>query len=483
MLLGLSFVYGCNFYRPPLHEEKFERGRFVFREAASGYHGFVVGAPHGDTDPGSDRLARAISDRTGVGLVIATGFNKNRLGVNRPLARSYGSFDVTPEARRAASVYQDFKKIVNVAAVGNLEFYIGIHTVASPSSMRLEVIASGFSFEEAAAIKRVYDKLRDEAVQGDITSKLEMVLDPLATVAWPAEGVKHHGILLAAEKGMMIRLPCLSAESEKIYTEILSAWAVEVARVVRAGAAAVPRIEIRPSEFGKLELIASRKDLYGVVIGAPHGSFDQYTAELAKQLSFRTGLAAVIAKGFTPTEADGWRINVNRPTERIFSREGFEIATKRATEVYRKFKNAVVELAGGRLQLYIDLHQYGRGDQIQVATVGISRYEAMMVKDAYREIGNKLLGKKSAPAVAALLIEPLDEIEIGAWPVKAEGILSVSEKGLHFEIPQIVLLSAESREVYSRLLAELIDRCLALLLSDPKPPGGSAMQLIDQRSR
>jgi hypothetical protein len=221
MLVGLYFSHGCNFYRPTLHEERSEHGRFVFREAASGHHGFVVGAPHGEADPGSDRLARTISDRPGAGLVIAAGFKKNRLGVNRPLARAYDSLDVAPEARRAASVYQDFKKIVSAAAVGNLEFYIGIHTATSLFPPRLEAMSSGLSFEQAAAIKRVYQNLRDETVQDDATPKLEMTLDPLVTVAWAAECVKHHGILLAAEKGMMLRLPYLSAESEKIYAEIL----------------------------------------------------------------------------------------------------------------------------------------------------------------------------------------------------------------------------------------------------------------------
>ena len=56
----------------------------------------------------------------------------------------------------------------------------------------------------------------------------------------------------------------------------------------------------------------------------------------------------------------------------------------------------------------------------------------------------------------ALLIEPLDAIEIGAWPVKANGILTVANKSLHFELPLYTLFrTEESRVVYARILSEL----------------------------
>jgi hypothetical protein len=38
-----------------------------------------------------------------------------------------------------------------------------------------------------------------------------------------------------------------------------------------------------------------------------------------------------------------------------------------------------------------------------------------------------------------LFIEPLDAIEIGAWPAKASGILTVAKKSLHFELPLYTL--------------------------------------------
>ena len=54
-------------------------------------------------------------------------------------------------------------------------------------------------------------------------------------------------------------------------------------------------------------------------------------------------------------------------------------------------------------------------------------------------------------------IEPLDAIEIGAWPAKAQGILSVAKKSLHFELPLYALFRTEkSRALYAKILTELL---------------------------
>src|SRR3970282_2996694 len=113
-------------------------------------------------------------------------------------------------------------------------------------------------------------------------------------------------------------------------------------------------------DLGRLDLTPSRRGLAGVVIGAPHGTYDEYTAEIVKRLAFRTGLAAVIARGFSPTEAGGWRINVNRPSEKTYLAPEFEVGSSRARETYSAFRETVIDAAGGDLRLYFDVHQYGR---------------------------------------------------------------------------------------------------------------------------
>jgi hypothetical protein len=58
-----------------------------------------------------------------------------------------------------------------------------------------------------------------------------------------------------------------------------------------------------------------------------------------------------------------------------------------------------------------------------------------------------------------LFIQPLDAIEIGAWPAKASGILTVAKKSLHFELPlYTVFRSEKSRSLYAKILAELLEQ-------------------------
>jgi hypothetical protein len=107
----------------------------------------------------------------------------------------------------------------------------------------------------------------------------------------------------------------------------------------------------------------------------------------------------------------------------------------RAQKVYHSFKEAVLGVSQNDLSLYIDIHQNGRQSAIEVATVGISRKEASLIKRRYREIRDRLLAYAPDVDSVDLLIEPLDNIEIGAWAAKAHGILSVVKKSLHVELP------------------------------------------------
>ena len=58
-----------------------------------------------------------------------------------------------------------------------------------------------------------------------------------------------------------------------------------------------------------------------------------------------------------------------------------------------------------------------------------------------------------------MLIEPLDTIEIGAWAAKAEGILGLARKSLHFELRVYETLgAAKSRDAYKEILTLLLAR-------------------------
>jgi hypothetical protein len=209
--------------------------------------------------------------------------------------------------------------------------------------------------------------------------------------------------------------------------------------------------------LGQFEYSEPEPNMGGVVIGAPHGTYDEFTAELVKEVGARTGLATVIARGFTPTETGSWRINVNRPSEKNYLAPEFEVNSSRARKIYLAFKEIVLKAAGGDLRLYFDVHQYGVDSMIQIATVGIDSRQALGIKRAYQRIRDRLFVEHAGIDRVELLIEPVDKIEIGAWPAKYRGILSVARKSLHIELPlHTALRGKENRNFYTRVMAELI---------------------------
>jgi hypothetical protein len=231
----------------------------------------------------------------------------------------------------------------------------------------------------------------------------------------------------------------------------------------------IPHVEVKVMEHGRIEFMPSGGELKGIVLAAPHGTFDEYTGELVRHISYQTGMAGVVASGFTPTETSGWRINVNRPSERHYPGGTIEIGSARSRAVYEVFRETVLKASQGELKLHVDFHQNGTQRDIEVATVGLSPDEARMIKKVYRESRDFVL--RSAPNVAAvdLRIEPIDGIEIGAWAAKAGGILGVAKKSLHFELPLYQTLgTAGARDAYGRILVRLLTRASALLVRSQK---------------
>ncbi|MGB7951186.1 MAG: hypothetical protein WCH75_26190 [Candidatus Binatia bacterium] len=471
------FWGGCSLQQPPQEQQVSDLDHFESRAANDAMKGVVIGAPRANAERGSAEYAKAISEQTGAGLLIASGFASRRLAVTQPLVRSTPALAVAEDLLKRGNIYRNFKSMLRQTAQGNVKLYIGVRlTPAEKLTDRMEVAASGFTFEELEILRESFLRIRDRLVIDEGIPKVSIAIDPLEKLSWRVTGMKHHGVLMSAERGLNLRLPqILSAAAAKaVYARVLSLWINETLRLIKNPG---PQIEVKLLDQGRIESIASRTERAGVVIGAPHGTFDEHTAELVEQVSYRTGLAAVIAKGFTPTECAGWRINVNRPTETRYPTGEIEINSERAQVAYRAFKEALWEASQNGIGLYIDVHQNGRQSNIEVATVGISRDEASLVKKTYREMRDRFL--KNAPGVAAvdLLIEPLDNIEIGAWGTKAHGILSVAKKSLHFEFPLYGTLgSTEARKRYTEILAALLDRIVA----DLATPQSSVHAMAEQ---
>ena len=94
-----------------------------------------------------------------------------------------------------------------------------------------------------------------------------------------------------------------------------------------------------------------------------------------------------------------------------------------------------------------------------MATVGVSRDEASFIRHTYSVLRNQALAATPDMTAVDLAIEPLDELEVGAWATKTNGILTLSARGLHFELPADgVMGTARHREIYTEILGELIRR-------------------------
>jgi hypothetical protein len=438
-----------------------ELGRFEFREPAADMSGVVIAAPHGGTEPETAVLAKRISERIGAGLVLAYGFKSQRISVAQPLARARARATVRrSSAEKRSSVFPELKQLLRDLTDGEVDLYVELRTGAVSEGVGdIQVASSGFSFEETKEISRLYGRACERLGGGKQFQRPSLSLDTDEGMGGDTWGIRHHGAMMIAEKALRVQIPkqFLAGEDSTAYGAILSAWVNDIAFLVSENARRVPGTEVQLLEFGRFDALPSKKALSGMVIGAPHGSYDAFTAEVAAALAVRSGLAAVIARGFTPTETgDGMRINVNRPTERHVSASEREFETHRSRAVYEQFRRTVLRAAGGRLDLYIDIHQ-NSGSRIEVATVGLSKREAQLIKDAYHTARSQALAAEPNGSSVDLAIEPLDDLEVGAWAAKSNGILSLARRSLHFELPADgVMGSMRQRRIYTAVLGRLI---------------------------
>ena len=135
--------------------------------------------------------------------------------------------------------------------------------------------------------------------------------------------------------------------------------------------------------------------------------------------------------------------------------------SSRSRKIFDAFKQIVLDAAGNDLRLYFDVHQYGVDNTIQIATIGIDSRQALRIKQVYNRVRDQLLNENAGVDRVELLIEPLDKIEIGAWPAKYGGILSLARKSLHIELPlNTALRNKVNGDVYIKVISELLTHSL-----------------------
>jgi len=464
-VLGAALLLwsGCSLLQPLQQFSLGDLGHFAYRRSNGNQGGIVVGVPHGRAEPKAVEYGERISDAIGAGLVVGYDFNAKRIPVSQPLVHQSPVGWPAGGARRG-SVYPEFTKLLQETVSGPMQFYVGVRVADNRSEVpRIEVAAGGFSFEELLALKASYRRLRDESLGGwPAVPKVDVAIHPLDDISWTSYGVRNYGVLLLAERGLVIRLPQALAAGDNFaaYDDVVTAWVRHALNLAQGRAGThLPSFVSRQMTYGRIDAIAARKESRGIVLAAPHGSFDWYTGELVEELSYRTQLPAVITRGFTPTECGGWRINVNRPTERRYPTQGVGRKTERAQAVFDDYSRTVFEVGRGALDLYIERHQSGALGHIDVATVGVTSEAARAIKNAFRQIRDRVLQANPGIGKVELLIEPIDAIEIGAWAAKDQGMLKLAQTSLHFELPAHNIMHHDrTRRIYTAILAELVDK-------------------------
>ncbi|TSA11877.1 MAG: hypothetical protein D4R74_12425 [Betaproteobacteria bacterium] len=176
----------------------------------------------------------------------------------------------------------------------------------------------------------------------------------------------------------------------------------------------------------------------GLLIAAPHGSFDINSDAIAKEVARELGAGYVLARKFAP---DKVRLNVNRPTEGASLACAQEQRSERAGEVYTIYSRLVAAASDKPLRLFVEIHgnSLARSAQhVEVATVGISAAQARRVKDGYPAMLSRAIEHSPAYPELNLLIEPLDSMYFTASCAKSIGIFATKfgQPAIHIEFPR-----------------------------------------------
>ena len=206
----------------------------------------------------------------------------------------------------------------------------------------------------------------------------------------------------------------------------------------------------------------------GVVIAAPHGNSDSRTGEIATELGRRTGFGVVVATGFSlePDTRDrpGRRYQVNRPLEGTPGRPpSEEVASEGARQVYRAYEQRVRDVAQGPLVFYAEIHGNNHRDaagQIEIATVGVDRDEAVRLRTLFELIRDAHLGANREAPRFEILVEPADPLRYAASGAKRDGILRLPRRAFHIELPKAA--RTDWRETYIAILADFLVQAVPL---------------------
>ncbi len=212
-------------------------------------------------------------------------------------------------------------------------------------------------------------------------------------------------------------------------------------------------------DAGEFEYLVSTT---GVLVAAPHGTYDVNTAALAIDTARRLGVGYLVFRG---SGSGGLRINVNRPTEGAGRACATEVRSERAQSVYDTYIRLARAASGGRpLSLYVEIHgnvEPRSAQNIETASKGVSAAEALALKESYPAILLTVQQEWARFPALRLLVEPLDRVFFTASCAKAIGILStdLASRALHFELPRAAR-EQDLLDATSALTSSLLKRFL-----------------------
>lgn len=207
-----------------------------------GRAGLVIAAPHGTSDVRTGDIAADLAQRTGFGVVIATGFSiepdtwaraGRRYQVNRPMEGVPGRPPSEEAAtERAQEIYQAYEQRVREVAQGPLQFLAEIHgNNHRDAAGRIEIATVGVDRELASHLRTLLVLARDAHLRAHVeTRSLDVVVEPADTLRYAASGAKRVGILRLPERALHIELP-KAARTEwcEVYTSVLADFLLQAA--------------------------------------------------------------------------------------------------------------------------------------------------------------------------------------------------------------------------------------------------------------